>query len=113
MINLLVLRSSDIDRAVLFYEVLGIQFELHRHGKGPEHWSSENNGFVFEIYPYVEGKDTTGTRLGFRVDSVDDTFSKVSTFEGIEIVSSPRDSDWGRRAVVKDFDGHTVELLSE
>lgn len=28
------------------------------------------------------------------------------------IVSSPADSEWGRRAVVKDLDGHTVELLT-
>jgi len=31
---------------------------------------------------------------------------------GAEIVNGPHDSPWGRRAVVRDFDGHTVELVT-
>jgi hypothetical protein len=31
---------------------------------------------------------------------------------GAEVVSPVADSEWGRRAVVKDFDGHVVELLT-
>jgi len=27
---------------------------------------------------------------------------------GANVVSAPSDSEWGRRAVLKDFDGHTV-----
>ena len=29
---------------------------------------------------------------------------------GVEVISTPKDSPWGRRAVVDDFDGHRVEL---
>lgn len=50
-INLLVIRSPDIDRAVCFYEVLGLSFEKHAHGNGPLHYACESDGFVFEIYP--------------------------------------------------------------
>jgi hypothetical protein len=31
---------------------------------------------------------------------------------GGELVSPAADSEWGRRAVVKDLDGHIVELLT-
>jgi len=31
---------------------------------------------------------------------------------GANVVSAPSDSEWGRRAVLKDFDGHTVELAT-
>ena len=31
---------------------------------------------------------------------------------GAELVSSVADSEWGRRGVVKDLDGHIVELLT-
>lgn len=27
-------------------------------------------------------------------------------------MTEPTDTEWGRRAVVKDFDGHTVELVT-
>ena len=56
------------------------------------------------------GDSSAGTRLGFRVDSVDAALSALEA-EGGQIVSLPKDSPWGRRAVLRDLDGHTVELI--
>lgn len=109
--NLLVIRSPDIDRAVRFYETLGLSFTKHSHGNGPEHYASETAGFVFEIYPASNAATTTDTRIGFRIAGVDRVI--VSLYEiDAEILSQPTDSEWGRRAVVLDFDGHVVELVS-
>ena len=111
-INLVVLRSTDPSRAVTFYKLLGFTFTLHAHGNGPEHYSSEQNGFVFEIYPISNARySTTSTRIGFEVPDVDLSFELLIQL-GAEHVSQPTDSEWGRRAVVKDLDGHTVELLT-
>ena len=110
--NLLVIRSADIDRAVSFYRNLGTVFERHAHGKGPEHYASETNGFVFEIYPLKDGcGGTSETRLGLNVDSVDDALQMLEELD-VEIVTPAKDSQWGRRAVVRDLDGHTVELVT-
>lgn len=110
--NLLVLRSKNINRSVEFYNLLGFQFERHSHGKGPEHFSTSVDGFVFEIYPARDENDlTTNTRIGFRVDSVDQVI-EILQESNAHILIEPNDSPWGRRAVVQDFDGHTVELLS-
>lgn len=110
--NLLVLRSSDMDRAVTFYRTLGLVFSKHRHGNGPEHYSSTVCDFVFEIYPSRSTDDrTNNTRLGFRVDAVDEIVTLLEEI-GVDVVSQATDSPWGRRAVVRDFDGHTVELLT-
>ena len=112
MANLLVLRSPDIHRAARFYRALGLLFTTERHGTGPEHYSSNVNGFVFELYPLAADREpTTGTRVGFSVDSVDELVLLVQA-AGAEVVSAPRDSEWGRRAVVRDLDGHTVELVT-
>lgn len=112
MVNLLVLRSPDIHRAAVFYQELGLLFTLHRHGSGPEHYTSSVNGFVFELYPLKPGEaSTTGTRIGFNVDDVD-SLVKTVTAAGATVIVAPQDSEWGRRAVVKDFDGYTVELLT-
>jgi predicted enzyme related to lactoylglutathione lyase len=111
-LNLVVLRSADIERAVTFYRKLGLQFSRHKHGSGPEHYTSEVNGLVFELYPVTpKSSSTTGTRIGFRVDSVDSVCERLSQISAI-MVTPPADSEWGRRAVVKDFDGHVVELLA-
>ena len=111
--NLLVLRSPDIHRARNFYlSALGLLMVLERHGDGPEHYSSSNDGFVFELYPLGENElPTTGVRIGFNVDSADELVMNVREAGG-EVVSDPHDSAWGRRAVIKDLDGHTVELLT-
>jgi len=110
-INLLVTRSGNIDRAVTFYEAIGLSFHKHRHGSGPEHYANERDGVVFEIYPLSPNQQATvWTRLGFSVGDVDELVETLAQ-AGAKIVSSPENSEWGRRAVVKDFDGHTVELL--
>ena len=109
--NLVVIRSSEIERAVKFYNILGLAMTRHAHGSGPEHYAAEVNGFVFEIYPATaKSLPTTGTRIGFKVNSVDELIAKLSQM-GSVIISPLADSEWGRRAVVKDFDGHTVELI--
>lgn len=54
---------------------------------------------------------TRGVRLGFRVDSVDGLVPLLEA-AGAEVVSAPHDSEWGRRAVIRDPDGHTVELVT-
>ena len=109
-LNLIVLRSPDIDRAVRFYQAMGLKFDKHRHGKGPEHYACEES-MVFEIYPLGSGQPpTTSTRIGFSVDDVD-SVSKLLKEAGGKVISAPADSEWGRRAVVKDLDGHVVELV--
>lgn len=112
-LNLVVIRSPDIDRAAYFYRALGLLITKHSHGTGPEHYSSEVCGFVFEIYPLAEGQSpTTAARVGFVVDDVD-SLIRLVTEAGATVISAPQDSIWGRRAVVKDLDGHSVELVSQ
>jgi lactoylglutathione lyase len=109
-LNLVVIRSADIERAAHFYERLGLSFTRHRHGNGPEHYASESGPVVFEIYPLTHGTEaTTGTRLGFRVTSIEEIIATVQE-AGATVVSPPKSSPWGRRAVITDPDGHRVEL---
>lgn len=109
-LNLIVLRSSDPARLVSFYADLGLEFIQHRHGSGPEHFASENGGAVFEIYPLGKNDGATASvRLGFEVEDLTTVISRLEE-KGAAIVSAPAVSPWGFRAVVKDWDGHKVEL---
>ena len=111
IMNLTVIRSSDIEGSAAFYTEMGLLLTKHRHGSGPEHYTSVMNGFVFEIYPLGSGAPTTGTRIGFSVDDVD-SIVRLLMDAGGTVVTHPRDSEWGRRAVVKDPGGHSVELVT-
>jgi hypothetical protein len=108
--NLIVLRSRDLNRAHSFYGALGLDFVRHAHGTGPVHLASESGGHVFEIYPLTDDSTpTSSTRVGFTVPSVDDAYAILLTAGG-KSVARPKDSEWGRRAIVCDPDGHRVEL---
>jgi len=110
-LNLVVLRSTDLPHAVAFYAQLGLEFTCHRHGSGPEHYAADLEGSVFELYPVsTEGASTLGTRIGFRVPSLDAALAALREYPGV-ILSPPKESPWGRRAVVADPDGHRVELI--
>lgn len=110
ILNLIVIRASEPERLVDFYSTLGLSFEIHKHGsKGAEHFACEMGSSVFEIYPKKHlSENTTATRLGFSVSSLDETISKLRSLGSV--VSEPKDSPWGRRVVVCDFEGHKVEL---
>jgi lactoylglutathione lyase len=105
-----VLYVPDLARSRRFYEQLGLKFELEKHGQGPEHLSSRLGDVVLELYPC--GKEAPGrVRLGFQVDSVDRVVAELQS-AGVMPVRPPQPSPWGRRAVIRDPDGNTVELTS-
>lgn len=110
-LNLVVLRSPDLLKAVAFYSALGLKFTQHRHGNGPEHFAAELDGGVFELYSQAaDAPSTLGTRIGFRVPSMEATLTALSNYPEA-IVKPPRQSQWGLRAVLADPDGHRIELI--
>ena len=108
---LVVIRVADLARSRQFYESLGLTFREEQHGGGPVHLACEVGEAVFEIYPAKSTEDVTSrTRLGFRVTCMD-KLAAAATSRGGTITTPPQDSPWGRRMVLSDLDGHSVELL--
>ena len=113
MLSLVVIRSRDIDKLASFYSALGLSFVRHQHGKGPEHLSSHVGDAVFEIYPASKPEENTvSTRLGFSVESLAKALERLRGLNAT-VLTEPSDTPFGRRAVVKDFEGHKVELYEK
>jgi catechol 2,3-dioxygenase-like lactoylglutathione lyase family enzyme len=113
MLSLVVIRAQDIDRLASFYTALGFHFTKHRHGTGPEHLSSTIGETVFEIYPSNGvNESTVSTRLGFSVPSLTNVLGQLRRLHAT-VLAEPSDTPFGRRAVVKDFEGHKVELYEK
>ena len=113
MLSLVVIRAQDINRLETFYAALGFHFARHRHGNGPEHLSSIIGETVFEIYPASGANESTvSTRLGFSVPSLTDALGRLRGIHAT-VLTEPSDTEFGRRAVVKDFEGHKVELYEK
>jgi len=113
MLKLIVIRAIDMEKLAEFYSVLGLSFTKHRHGKGPEHLSAVLGETVFEIYPARgDGDLTSSIRLGFSVKSLSEVIRRLREMN-VEILTEPMPTEFGVRAVVKDFEGHKVELYEE
>src|SRR4051794_16102767 len=105
-LNLLVLRSPDIERARRFYEHFGMTFTRHAHGAGPEHYAHEDERGVFEIYPAKPGDAPDKTGLGFAVADLAEMHGKLAAHQPQAIA----ENDWGKSFVLRDPDGRRVEV---
>jgi lactoylglutathione lyase len=113
MLSLVVIRARDMDKLAAFYAGLGFEFVRHRHGTGPEHLSTTLGETVFEIYPAKDATEsTTATRLGFSVPSLAVALDRLREL-GASVLAEPAETPFGRRAVVRDFEGHKVELYEK
>jgi len=106
-LNLLVLRTPKLEDLRRFYSALGARFQSERHGNGPEHYAATvGDDLVLELYPALDGSTPdAGLRLGLSVDDIGETLRALGQ------TATPRQTQWGLRALVRDPDGRTVELL--
>ena len=96
-----------------FYKMLGMDFQEEQHGSGPVHWAAELDGVVLEIYAAksTDEVDVT-TRLGFDVNDAGSVLNTLRLSD-VEIISDLKQTKWGLRAVVKDSDGRSVDLVQQ
>ncbi len=109
--SLLVLKTRQVAKLRAFYETLGISLTEEKHGRGPAHLAGHAGDVAFELYELPDdgtAVDAT-TRLGFSVNTLVKVVDTLQSL-GITIVSQPKSTEWGYRAVVRDPDGRAVEL---
>lgn len=112
-VNLLVLRACDPKALADFYAALGLSFRCEKHGDGPSHFAAEIGDSVLEIYPRRPSEPSTAAlRLGLNIPSMDRALNRLRDEAG-DIVAAPRMTRWGMRAVVKDPEGHCLELIEK
>lgn len=97
------------------YRALGFPLVEERHEDGPLHYAAEIDGVHFAIYP-ADGngrapghRDGGATLVGFVVDDVE-AAAKAARTAGADVIRGPEDAPWGRRLVLRDFDGRAIEL---
>jgi len=110
-INLLVIRTNQPKALAAFYTLLGMEFQYHRHGNGPYHYSTELNGFVFEIYPLLKSQTVAdkSLRLGFTVNNLEELVKILEKYN-TKILKIPTKTEWGFQAIITDLDGRKIEL---
>ncbi|MEM7370373.1 MAG: VOC family protein [Bacteroidota bacterium] len=111
--NLVVVRTTNPGRLADFYQLMGWSFEYHRHGKGPFHYSTEKDGWVFEIYPAKKATlESHSVQLGFELKGMD-RFLEAGVELGGVLLRSPHMTDYGIQAIIKDPDGRKLIVKEE
>lgn len=110
-LKLLVIRTSDMQRLVDFYGLLGFSFDYHKHGNSPYHYSATIDGTVIEVYALSKNQTEADNnlRLGFELDNFDEAVLALKEAE-VLFVSEPLQTDFGFMTVVVDPDGRKLEL---
>jgi hypothetical protein len=104
-LNLLVLRTNKLEDLKAFYSAFGASFVSERHGSGPNHYSARLGDLVLETYPTPDGiLPGPSLRIGLTVDDLHRTLRSIGQ------AVTPRQTQWGLRAVVRDPDGRAIEL---
>jgi catechol 2,3-dioxygenase-like lactoylglutathione lyase family enzyme len=109
-VNLLVLRCTDIEVTRRFYEQLGLAFVEEKHGSGPQHYSWESGGFVFELYPAAEGRAPDNVRIGFSTPLLADLAGNLRHSSDVTVVKQPYATADRLLMLLQDPDGRTVEI---
>ncbi len=106
-VNLLVLRTPNLEELRIFYSSLGAKFHSEKHGSGPHHYAATiGDDFVLELYPLRNGTaPDIELRLGLQVSDL------AESLHSLGCKGKPLSTPTGRRAVVYDPDGRTIELL--
>jgi catechol 2,3-dioxygenase-like lactoylglutathione lyase family enzyme len=106
-LSLVVLRVLDLGLSAEFYGRLGLSLTSEQHGDGPKHLSAQIGETVLELYPIGEGVSSVGIRLGFEVNDLRAVLARIDA--SAHVGTFDRDGDSG--AVVRDPDGHKIELV--
>jgi len=106
-----VLKTAQLETLRRFYEALGVQLRMERHGKGPVHYAGQIGHVVLEVYPLPDAETAADrtTRLGFAVTDLRQILSTLEG-QGAEVVTPINETEGGLYLVVRDPDGRTLEL---
>ena len=103
-LNLVVLRSPQLDAVKGFYQAVGLCFVPEKHGRGPDHFSARSGDVVIELYPSGKEAEAGDLRLGFTVSDIASVIARLIAL-GTDVPDIAE-----RSVVVTDPDGRRVEL---
>lgn len=108
----LVMATSQIKDVLRFYETLGLEFKTKKVALGTEYYWTLANGLeiAFLEKPNVKLDAQPHYMLSFRVRDIDKIYQQFVSNRFIGIMD-PTNFDEGRKAIILDPDGRSVEII--
>lgn len=107
------LNTPNLQNMVRFYEILGCQFNKVSVSIGGEFFRSSLAGFELSLTSIQSANNGLYPKvmMGFRVNNLDSKVKLLASIPGVIMILDLTDMPDGRKAIVQDPDGHSVELL--
>lgn len=112
LITSITINTPHLQDMLGFYEIIGFAFSQIKVDKGSEMHRALHNGVEFSLYANknVEASRVPSLQLGFHVTDIDACVEKIKNIPGAMCILDPTDMPDGKKAIVLDPDGHSIEL---
>lgn len=95
-----------------FYGIIGFEFVNQKIDKGSEIHRAHRQNIEFALYSLTSATKSSAPtlQLGFRVSEIEQIVAKLSTVPGALCIMEPTQMPDGKKAIILDPDGNSVEL---
>lgn len=95
-----------------FYRLIGFQFQATKVDKGSEVYRAVHDGVEFSLYSISNAQKAQipSLQLGFQITDLEKTVAQLKKIPGAMCILDPTDMPDGKKAIILDPDGHSIEL---
>ena len=95
-----------------FYRLIGFQFNATKVDKGSEVYRALHDGVEFSLYSIKSAQKSQipSLQLGFQITEIEATVAKLKSIPGAMCILDPTDMPDGKKSIILDPDGHSIEL---
>lgn len=106
--------TPNLENMVRFYEILGCQFSKINVNIGGELFRSSLEGFELSLLSIKSVQTDTYPKvmMGFKIEDMETKVGKLNSIPGVIMILDPTDMPDGKKAILQDPDGHSVELIA-
>lgn len=96
-----------------FYQIIGFQFKAVKVDKGSEVYRAVHSGVEFSLYSIknVQKSQIPSLQLGFRITDLEKCVGQLNQVNGAMCILDPTEMPDGKKAIILDPDGHSIELV--
>ena len=105
--------TTQLQNMLTFYRALGLLFQENKVDKGSNIHRAVVSGIEFSLYgaSSIEKDARPRSQLSFNVRDLEGVFQAVKKIPGVHCILDPSVMADGKKAIVLDPDGHSVELF--
>jgi hypothetical protein len=107
------LNTAHLEDMLKFYKIIGLDFAQAKVDKGSQVYRATLGGCEFSLYSIqtTEKKSIPTLQLSFSVQGLDEKVQAMGQLQNAMCILDPTLMPDGKKAIVLDPDGHSVELL--